>query len=73
MPSTVIHSYQYDPAACRLDIRFVSGETYSYFDVPQRIVAGLARAISKGRYFQSHIRDRFAYRRDRTGQARAAS
>ena len=65
MPSSVIRRYRYDEARHRLDITFVSGEDYSYFEVPGSIVSGLAAARSKGRYFQRHIRDRFAYRRDR--------
>jgi hypothetical protein len=65
MPSSVIRRYSYDEAKHRLDITFVSGEDYSYFDVPEKIVSGLAGARSKGRYFQQHIRDRFAYRRER--------
>ncbi len=67
MPSSAIRSYSYDAAEHRLDITFVSGERYSYFAVPQAIAAGLRRALSKGRYFQRHIRDRFDYRRDRRG------
>lgn len=66
MPSTVIRRYQYDADTRQLDILFVSGEAYSYFDVPESIVEGLRNAPSKGRYFQSHIRDKFTFRRDRT-------
>ena len=71
MPSSVIRNYRYDPAQGRLDIEFVSGEAYSYFDVPEAVVSALGSAFSKGRFFQSHIRDKFAYRRDR--RRRAAS
>ncbi|MBO9576939.1 MAG: KTSC domain-containing protein [Sphingobium sp.] len=66
MPSTVIRSYTYDPARSRLDIEFVSGQAYSYFGVPEPVVSGLKEAFSKGRYFQAHIRDHFAYRRKRS-------
>ena len=66
MPSSVIRSYNYDPACCRLDIAFVSGESYSYFNVPASVATGLANAFSKGRYFQRHIRDHFDYRREHT-------
>jgi len=65
MPSSVIRRYRYDQRHRRLEIDFVSGETYSYFEVPDEVIAGLAGARSKGRYFQHHIRDRFAYRRNR--------
>lgn len=68
MPSSVIRGYAYDPAQRRLDVAFVGGEAYSYFDVPEGIAAGLRQARSKGRYFQRHIRDRFDHRRDRTGR-----
>jgi lysyl-tRNA synthetase class 2 len=62
MPSSVIRRYRYDEVRRRLDITFVSGENYSYFDVPATVVSGLARARSKGRFFQQHIRNGFAYR-----------
>ena len=65
MPSSVIRTYRYDAAHCRLDIEFVSGEAYSYFDVPDAVVSGLSGAFSKGRYFQRHIRDKFDFRRNR--------
>jgi hypothetical protein len=32
---------------------------YTYYRVPARICAGLLAAASKGRYFNSHIRDRY--------------
>lgn len=65
MPSSVVASYAYQPDARRLAIRFVSGELYVYDDVPPAVAAGLKGATSKGRFFQRHIRDRFAYRRER--------
>jgi lysyl-tRNA synthetase class 2 len=68
MPSSVIRTYSYDAKRGRLDIEFVSGESYSYFDVPEAVVSAFGRAFSKGRFFQTHIRDKFAYRRDRSGR-----
>lgn len=68
MPSSVIRHYVYDSARQCLAVAFMSGEAYRYFAVPLRIVEGLSEAPSKGRYFQDHIRDRFAYCRDRTGR-----
>jgi hypothetical protein len=72
MPSSVIRRFHYDAPAQRLDVLFVSGEAYSYFDVPAEIVTGLQQAQSKGRYFQLHIRDRFHYLRDRSGRVKRA-
>jgi hypothetical protein len=61
MPSTVIRSFDYDPAAHRLDVQFVSGRLYSYIDVPEREVAALSRAASKGGFFNRRIRDRYRF------------
>jgi lysyl-tRNA synthetase class 2 len=67
MPSSAIRRFDYDPQRRRLDIGFVSGGTYSYFDVPEAVAIGLRGARSKGRYFQQHIRGRFSFRKDRSG------
>ena len=61
MPSSVIRSFDYDAAARRLDIRFVTGRRYSYLDVPERLVAGMRRAASKGGFFNRRIRDRYRF------------
>lgn len=59
MPSKVIRAFDYDPQARRLDIRFVSGRRYSYFEVPPELVEGMRRSFSKGEFFNAHVRDRF--------------
>jgi hypothetical protein len=61
MPSSVIRSFDYDPAEHRLDIRFVSGRRYSYIAVPEREVDAMRRASSKGGFFNRRIRDRYAF------------
>ncbi len=61
MPSSVIRSFDYDPVAHRLDIRFVSGRIYSYLDVPERVVAAMMRAGSTGGFFNRRIRDRYRF------------
>ena len=61
MPSSVIRSFDYDPEAHRLDIRFVSGRLYSYLDVPERVVEAMRRATSKGGFFNRRIRDRYRF------------
>lgn len=63
MPSSVIRRWDYDPAAHRLDILFVSGKRYSYRAVPPRIAEGMRAATSKGNYFNRTIRDHFAFER----------
>ena len=62
MPSTVIRRFDYDPASRALDIEFVSGRRYRYAEVPADTAAAFRAAFSKGRFFNSHIRDNFACR-----------
>ncbi|MBN8809097.1 MAG: KTSC domain-containing protein [Sphingomonas sp.] len=61
MPSTVIRTFAYDPAAHRLDVQFVSGLRYAYLDVPEDEVAALHRAASKGGFFNRRIRNRYRF------------
>ncbi len=61
MPSSVIRSFDYDPADQRLDIRFVSGRHYSYLAVPAREVEAMRRAASRGGVFNRRIRDRYDF------------
>ena len=63
MPSTVIRSFAYDPAAHTLDVQFVSGRRYAYLDVPEREVEAMRRATSKGGFFNRRIRDRYRFER----------
>lgn len=62
MPSTSIRHFEYDEASRVLSVWFVAnGRRYDYFDVPPETADGLRRAFSKGRFFNTHIRDRFPY------------
>jgi hypothetical protein len=65
MPSSVIRDWEYDEAAERLDVTFVSGRRYSYHEVPARIAEGMRKAASKGSYFNRRIRDHFRFTRTR--------
>jgi lysyl-tRNA synthetase class 2 len=60
MPSSVIRTFDYDPASRALDIEFVSGRRYRYAAVPGDVVEDFRRAFSKGQFFNNHIRDHFA-------------
>jgi hypothetical protein len=46
-----------------LEIEFVTGSIYQYFDVPERVYEELRMAESKGAFFQTHIRAQFRYAR----------
>ncbi len=43
-----------------LEIAFVHGGVYQYFNVPERIYHGMMSAPSKGHYFHVHIKDRYS-------------
>ena len=60
MPSTVIRSFDYSPRRRELIIEFVTGRRYVYRDVPPEEAAAMRAAFAKGRYFNAHIRDRYA-------------
>jgi hypothetical protein len=46
-----------------LYLRFHRGEVYRYFTFPADQYQGFLDAESKGRYFLSHIRNRFPYQK----------
>ncbi len=62
MPSTVVRRFTYDPRSETLDVEFVSGRRYRYSGVPAAVADSFAGAFSKGRFFNSHIRDNFRCR-----------
>ena len=63
--STAIAAYRWDPIHKILQIDFVKGGTYNYFDVSKFTVMSLGRASSKGRYFYYNIRTNFRFERVR--------
>ncbi|MFL5296657.1 MAG: KTSC domain-containing protein [Phenylobacterium sp.] len=67
MPSSVIRTFDYDAAARRLDVQFVSGRRYSYFEIPEDLAERMRRSFSKGEFFNAHVRDRFRYARIGSG------
>lgn len=59
--STTMRSVGYEAPSRILEIEFDSGAVYQYLGVPARIYQQLLRAESKGRYFNSEIRDIYSY------------
>lgn len=57
--SSSLNSVRYDNSRNCLDIEFQSGKLYRYFDVPSSVHNNLLNAPSKGKYFATHIRDKF--------------
>jgi hypothetical protein len=60
--SSALVSVKYDAASGDLEIRFVSGRTYRYSNVPLDVYEALLKAESKGVFFNVQIRDRYPYR-----------
>ena len=46
-------------------VRFVDGDWYTYFDVPENVCSAFVAAESHGRFFHPHILDRYRYLRGR--------
>jgi hypothetical protein len=63
MPSSVIRGFEYDAAAHRLAVTFVSGKRYAYLGVPEKVASEFRKAFSKGEYFNAAIRDHYPYER----------
>ena len=63
--SEAIAEIDYRAATSTLFVRFVDGEWYSYFGVPEHVHRAFVGAESHGRFFQHHIRDRYDYRKGR--------
>jgi hypothetical protein len=61
MPSTVIRAAYYDPHRRVLDVTFTTGRRYLYQDVPPEAAGRFQAAFSKGRHFNAHIRDHYAF------------
>lgn len=61
--STSIAAAGYDAARKVLRIRFVSGRTYDYLDVPAEAFEALKAAESKGRFVNYVIKPRFKFRK----------
>lgn len=63
--SSVIRSYGFDAETGALEIEFVSGSQYRYSGLPKATLEAFEAAPSKGRFFDAHIRERFATTRVR--------
>ena len=60
--SSILQDVKYNPDTRNLDIRFVSGETHRYSDVPAEIYERFCNSASKATFYYTYIRDRYNYR-----------
>ncbi len=59
--STNIRSVGYDPESLILEVEFHTDRVYRFSNVPPHIYAGLMKAESHGKYFQTHISGMFSH------------
>jgi hypothetical protein len=67
--STILAWARYLPGQRVLQLGLRTGKDYDYFGVPERIYRELLDAESKGRYYNSHIRNDFPFQRITTHAA----
>jgi hypothetical protein len=60
--SSMMTRVEYDDDRSELDITFIGGKTYRYFDVPPDVYDGLWDAGSKGEFFNDCIKDKYEFR-----------
>jgi hypothetical protein len=61
--STDVASIGYDPDSQTLEVEFLSGGIYQYFQVPQSTYEEFINAPSKGKYLHQNIKNRYPYSR----------
>ena len=59
--SRAIASLGYDAATRTLEIEFVDGDVYDYFEVPAELYHLFRHANSLGGFFAHQVRERFRY------------
>lgn len=63
LDSKALIAVHYDDDACELRATFrPRARTYVYRDVPREVYDALLAAESRGAFFNTHIRDRYAFR-----------
>ena len=61
--STNLSRVRHDENSNTLEIEFIGGNVYQYFDVPKSIYDELLGAGSKGKFFHQQIKGHFRYAR----------
>ena len=61
--SSNIASVGYDPATETLELEFLSGSIYQYYNVPGNMYDQLMKEGSKGRFVNTYIKNAYPYSR----------
>ena len=59
--SSNVAAVGYDPGNMTLEVEFVKGTIYQYFDVPQHVYDALMGASSLGSFLNQHIKGSYRY------------
>lgn len=61
--SSNLASVGYDAATQTLEVQFLNGSIYQYFNVPRHIYEQLMREGSKGRFLNAYIKNAYPFSR----------
>ena len=61
LDSTALQAARYLKAESLLDVEFCDGAIYRYQAIPETTFQQFLQAESKGRYFNAHLRTKFAF------------
>ena len=61
--SSNIASVGYDSATETLEVEFLNGSVYQYYNVPENVYSDLMRESSKGRFLHYNIKNAYPYSR----------
>jgi hypothetical protein len=61
--SSNIASVGHDDPAQTLEVEFLNGAVYEYYDVPEHVYQELISASSVGRYFAQRVKDVYGFSR----------
>jgi hypothetical protein len=59
--SSNIQSVRYDSETRILEVTFLNGGVYQYFEVPEHVSRDFEQSPSKGEYLAAHIKGQFRY------------
>ena len=63
VPSTNVASIGYDEATETLEVEFLSGSIYQYYNVQKNIYEEMNQAGSKGKFLNTYIKNAYPYSR----------
>ena len=59
--SSNISSIGYDQSTMTLEVEFLNGRIYQYYNVPENMYDEIMKAPSKGRFLHAYIRNAYPY------------